>query len=106
MPEGTRIGRAGAQVYGIEAGVVVIDLPSIAAGASGVGTGTIQGIRVGDVVQVQPPDTINAGLVFQGSAVTADNTVTVRVRNESAAAIDEPARNYPYIWMDLTPTGE
>lgn len=105
MPEGTRLGRAGAPVYGIEAGVVAIDLPSIAAGASGVGTGTIVGVRAGDIVQVQPPDTINAGLVFQGAAVTAVDTVTVRVRNESAAAIDEPSRNYPYIWVDTTAEG-
>jgi len=52
-------------------------------------------------VIVNPPS-LTTGLVFGGAAVTAANTVTVYATNASAAPIDEAAKDFDYVWIDLT----
>ena len=83
------------QIVGV--GKISIDLPSIAAGASGVGTATVTGAKTTDVVLITPTADINVELVLQGAKVSAADTIQVRVRNESAGAIDDTARDYAFI---------
>jgi hypothetical protein len=64
-----------------------LDFPSIAADDEDELTITVTGAAVGDSVSLAPPSAIEAGLVWCGY-VSAVDTVTVRVRNTTAGAID------------------
>lgn len=64
-----------------------LDFPSIAAGTVAELTVTVTGAVAGDSVTIGPPVTLNAGLMASGF-VSAANTVTVRVFNGTAAAVD------------------
>jgi hypothetical protein len=44
-----------------------------------------------------PPSDIEGELVFQGANVTAANTVTIRMRNVSGAAVDGAALQWSYM---------
>lgn len=65
----------------------VLDFPSIAAAGQAELTVAVKGAVINDPVVVGPPANLNAGLVVNGR-VTAAGTVTVRVSNVTAAAID------------------
>ncbi|MER7213209.1 hypothetical protein ABT340_39615 [Streptosporangium sp. NPDC000239] len=64
-----------------------LDFASIAAGAVGTLTVTVTGASTGDFALVAPPGNLNAGLVVCGFVSAAD-TVTIRVLNGTAGAID------------------
>jgi hypothetical protein len=64
-----------------------LDFPSIAAGDTDELTITVTGASVGDAVSLGPPAALESGLVAMGY-VSASNTVTVRVHNTTAGAID------------------
>lgn len=73
--------------YTANAGSATVDLGSIAAGAIATFTITVTGAAAGDTVYVGPPSTIEAGLTWC-AFVSAADTVTVRVHNTTAGAID------------------
>lgn len=73
--------------------IATLDFPSVAAGGSQELGIVVSGAAVGDVVQVGPPATIEAGLVW-GAYVSAANTVKVRVSNLTAAAIDPASASW------------
>lgn len=83
-------------------GTVSLNPPSIAAQSRGSVTFTITGAAVGDVVVMQPPGALNAGLVYAGCAVTAPNTVTVYLGNLTGGAIDDGAQTWRWLLVDLT----
>ena len=64
-----------------------LDFPSIAAGAEAELTASVSGAVAGAPVFVGAPAAIEAGLSW-GAYVSAAGTVTIRVRNDTAAAID------------------
>lgn len=64
-----------------------LDFASIAAGAVGTLTATVTGAATGDFVIVAPPGNLSAGLVVS-AFVSAANTVTIRIVNGTASAID------------------
>lgn len=64
-----------------------LDFASIAAATTANLTITVTGAAVNDAVLLGPPATLEAGLVATGY-VSAANTVTVRVANVTAGAID------------------
>jgi hypothetical protein len=68
-------------------GTVSVDPPNIGANTSTTFTVTITGVQSGDLVFLTPPSDIEPGLVFQGASVTAANTVTIRMRNVTGAAV-------------------
>ena len=68
-------------------GTATWDPASLAAGADLSQTLTVQGAAVGDVVGVGFSQPVPAGVLLVG-AVTAPNTVTVTLLNETAAAVD------------------
>lgn len=80
----------------IRVGTVSIDLPSIAADASGSADGTITGAKTTDIIIVTPPKDL-ANLVFCGASITAADTVTVTAYNPTAAAIDKAALDFAYL---------
>lgn len=64
-----------------------LDFASIAAAAVGTLTATVTGAVVGDFAVVSPPAALTAGLVHS-AFVSAANTVTIRLINGTASAID------------------
>ncbi|HEY1179320.1 MAG TPA: hypothetical protein VGF17_24460 [Phytomonospora sp.] len=68
-------------------GSATLDFPSIPAGGIATLTITATGAAFSDSVTLAPPASIEAGLVWCGF-VSAANTVTIRLHNVTAAAID------------------
>lgn len=91
----------GTVVKNIVSGTASVNLPSINNAESGSATFTVTGAAVGDVVIVNPPS-LTTGLAYSGAAVTGANTVTVYATNASAAPINEAAKDFTYLWIDLT----
>lgn len=80
----------------IEYGTVASANPaSVAAGAEGSVTLTIAGAKVEDMIFVTPR-ALAAGLYIREVTVTADDTVTVVLRNETASPVDDAASDYDY----------
>lgn len=71
----------------------VLDFPSIPAGGTADATITVTGAAVGDDATAHTNSMTEAGTVWSAS-VTAANTVTVRLANITAAAIDPVARTW------------
>jgi hypothetical protein len=69
-----------------------LNFPSIATLSSATLTITVEGANKGDVVTATPP-TLAAGLTYE-AYVSAANTVTVRITNVTAAAIDPAAASW------------
>lgn len=67
-----------------------LDFGSISAGAEAELTVTVTGAVAGDVVSVGPPAAVEAGLSWC-AFVSAADTVTLRVRNDTGSAIDPAA---------------
>ena len=97
--KGLAVGDGGKSVVYFDAGTVSVDPPSIAATSKGTVTVTIPRAATGDLVFLTPPDTLEAGLVFVGAAVTSANTVTIALYNTTAAAIDGIARTWSYLLL-------
>jgi len=78
-------------------GTVSVDPPSINANTSTTFTITITGVQTGDLVFLTPPSTLEGELIFQGANVTAANTVTIRMRNVTGAAVDGASLEWSYM---------
>jgi hypothetical protein len=69
----------------------VMDYGSIAAGSSVEATVTVTGAATTDLAIVNFPTAMNTGLIWQAT-VSAANTVSIRVANTTASAIDPTAK--------------
>ncbi len=78
-------------------GTVNVDPPNIGANASVTFTITITGVQTNDLIFLTPPSDIEAALVFQGATVTSANTVTIRMRNVTGAAVNGASRTWRYM---------
>jgi len=78
-------------------GTVSVDPPNINANTSTTFTVTITGVQSGDLVFLTPPSDIEEELIFQGADVTAANTVTIRMRNVTVAAVDGASLEWSYM---------
>lgn len=54
-------------------------------------------VKVGDFVDMQPPETLEGGLVPQGATVPVNGTLRVRISNPTAGAIDGAALLWNFI---------
>jgi hypothetical protein len=97
----TTIG-GGTGIKKISSGVAAVDPGSIAANTRGTATMTVTGAAVGDVVILNMPSTLEAGLLFCGAYVSAADTVTVVLYNATGAPIDGASIGWRYEWHDLT----
>jgi len=77
-------------------GIVTVDPPSIAAGASANVDVAVPYLSVGDKVTVECRSDLEAGLVLQAAYVPTSGTLRIRLYNPTAAAIDGAAR--PWLW--------
>jgi hypothetical protein len=74
-------------------GTASLNFPNLVAFAVADLTVTVTGAATGDSVSLGPPAAINAGLLWCGFVSAAD-TVTVRVYNLTAIAIDPPPQTW------------
>ena len=95
------VGKAASLKALVATGTASVNFDEIAAGETGSKTFTLTGAAEGDVVVINVP-VLTTGLTFAGAAVTGANTVTVYAVNSSAAAIDQAAATFRYLWFDLT----
>jgi hypothetical protein len=61
----------------------------------------LTGLRIGMPVNVTPPGTLNAGLAVGGSWVAANDSITIRLVNVTAAPIDAPSSTWSYFGVIL-----
>lgn len=95
---GIEVGSDGTTITKILKGTVSVDPGSIAAGASADVAVTITGAATGDVVVMNPPAAgLTADLLIAGVRVSAADTVSIRLSNQSAAPIDELAGTWSYL---------
>ena len=78
-------------------GTVSVDPPNMNANTSATFTVTITGVQAGDLVFLTPPSTLEGALIFQGANVTADNTVTIRMRNVTGADVNGASLDWSYM---------
>lgn len=88
-------------IQGFLTGTVSLDPGSIGAQTRGSVTFTLSGAAPGDIVILQPPTGLNAGLIYAGARVTTANTVTVFIGNLTGGSIDDGAQTWEYIWIDV-----
>lgn len=88
---------------------IAVDPANILAGAIAnvdivVGVGNV---KVGDFIDGQPPDTLEAGLIPIAFTCPVDGTVRIRLFNSTAGAIDGASRNWNFMVTRLgAPGGE
>jgi hypothetical protein len=80
---------------GIVEGTFNADPPSIAGGANGSVAVTLAGVAATDIVVLEPPATLEAGLQYRGVNVTA-NTITILLSNSSGAPVDGASKAWAY----------
>ena len=83
-------------------GAVSLNPGSINAQTRGSVNFTLTGAMPGDIVIMEPPSALNAGLVYAGAEVAAASTVTVHIGNLTGGAIDDGANTWRFLWFDLT----
>jgi len=83
-------------------GTVAADPGNIGALTRGSVDVTIAGVAPGDLVLMNPPDGLNAGLAYAGCRVTVANTVRIYLANITAGAIDDGSLTWNFLWFDLT----
>lgn len=71
-----------------------VDPPSIAAGTATDVAVTVTGVVTADHITAIPPAAIEAGLVLLTARASGTNTVTLRLHNSTAGAIDGAARTW------------
>jgi hypothetical protein len=92
---------APATVKGIYSGTVAVAPSSIAANTRGTVAVTIQGVSVGDVVEMMPPATLDAGLLYGGCYVSGANTVTIFLLNYTGSPVAGASLNWTYLQTKL-----
>jgi hypothetical protein len=85
---GLRVGTGGTHTDLIVSATGTVDYGSIAAGAEATLTITVTGAATGDSVSLGWGAVLPDGIVVKQYWVSASNTVSIRVRNETAGAID------------------
>lgn len=63
---------------------------------------TLTGVAAGDLLVLEPPDNLEAGLAYAGHRITATNTVTIYLYNSSGGAVNGAALDWRYVWWDRT----
>jgi hypothetical protein len=89
-------------IKAVQAGTASLDPGSISTVSRGSVTFTLTGAASGDAIVMMPPSALNDDLIFCGADVTSANTVTVYLYNPTAGSIDDTARTWKYVWLDLT----
>ena len=76
-------------------GTVTIDPPSLTTGTKNSVSVTIAGVKVTDIVILEPPSTLEAGLVYQGCRAK-NGGADVDIANPTAGTIDGASKTWTY----------
>lgn len=104
LTSGVKVGTDGSDLYKIVSGTVSVNPESIASVTKGSVNVTLPGLKTTDRVILHPPSTLNAGLLYCGCDVTANNTLTIYLYNQSESAIDDTSRTWKYSYWIFTGT--
>ena len=100
LDAGVRIGgTTGSNLYKIYSGTVSVDPGNIGAATKGSVNVTISGLHSNDRIIFQPPTGLNAGLLYCGSDITSNNTVTIYLYNKTGGGIDDGANTWKYTYL-------
>lgn len=94
---GARRTLPGTDIERIKAGTFTVDAASIAAGATAEQTVTVSGLTTGDLVKINAPAALEAGLTVSAERVSAADTLVFRITNTTAAPVDPASAVYSYI---------
>lgn len=89
-------------LLGLKVGTVSINPASLATVTKAGTAVTLTGVAAGDFVALMPPSDLEAGLLYTGCAITDDDEVTVYLYNPTGSSVDGAAKNWTYLWLDLT----
>lgn len=78
-----------------------IDPASITNATSAETTFTLNGANVGDIIEANPPASLETGLCYSGCRVSAANTVAVRLSCIAAAPVDGTSRVWSFLHFSL-----
>lgn len=92
----------GPVIKNMATGTVSVDPANITAQSRGSIAVTVAGVAVGDIVILQPPTALNAGLAYAGCVVTGADTLTIFLANLTGSGIDDGANSWTYLWIGLT----
>ena len=84
----------GGNVFAAGVLTATIDLASVAAATTSSQSFTVPGLRLGDFVYVTAPIALNAGLGIVNARVTAPDTLSLRVMNATAGALDAASGSF------------
>lgn len=94
---GVQVGSSGTTLTQITKGTITVDPASLAADAVADTDVTLTGAATTDVIIVHPPGDLTADLEYVGSWISAANTVTIRLKNNSGGAIDEASAAWNFV---------
>jgi sarcosine oxidase gamma subunit len=96
------VGSTGDVNYGLDFGTASVDPASIPTVSRGSVTFTLTGAKTTDIIIVNPPADLNDDLIFCGAAISAADTVSIYLYNPTGSAINDTARTFSYVWIDMT----
>lgn len=95
------IGSNATQISGVRKVTASVNPASINGGALGTTAVTVAGVVAGDMIVMEPPAALEAGLVPISAIVTGANTVTVTLYNPTGAPVDGAARDWTFLVIEL-----
>lgn len=96
---GIKVGTSGTNLVTVKRFAVTLDFGSIPAGTTAALTATATGVTVGDAIVANPAAAMEVGLM-PFAWVTAADTITLRIANVSASAIDPVSKTWELLWFD------
>jgi len=85
----------------LEFGTLTLNPASLGDNAQGEYTVTVTGAKAGDLIFVNAED-LDVGLAVVGAKVTATDTITIYINNESGGAVDGANLTYSYMLVHLS----
>jgi hypothetical protein len=101
VSNGLTVGATGSEIYDITSGTISVDPGNIGATTRGSVNVTLSGLGTEDRLVLQPPSTLNAGLLYVGHDITASNTITIYLYNKTGGGIDDGATTWKYLKFNL-----
>lgn len=80
----------------VRKGTLTVDPASLGAAARAGTTVALVGVRPGDIVYLEPPAALEAGLVLSG-VVAGTDQITIYLTNYTAGAVDGASRSWSYV---------
>jgi hypothetical protein len=87
--------QGGGKILGVASGTVAVDPANATAGTKVTTSVTIAGVTASDIVYLEPPSALEAGLVYLGCRAKTDG-VDLDLYNPTAGAVNGASRTWTY----------